>query len=522
MGRGAVSRSVGGALAPASRSNIEAILNEQARCRGLRPSYRQVCDVVPIRHRADTLFPRSGISLIRALPSLLSSESTSLSTFLWSLIMNTKNSFRVSAFAASAALFAVGATLSQSASAAAYLKLGDVKFGVESTSSAFRGGVNVATGDVNADGVHYVGRDGNWFNPSNWSTGRVPGADDNVILDGNDRVVIDPQRDANGYMIELEDLIISSLASLEVLPGAVVRSRNQVVRDSGTLIFRASGDVGESLVVERDSAAVTLVQNPNPKTQRAIVLQSSVTLDMGLGGSIPASLMQDAAGGVQLAAGPGHYSTMTVDTLVIDGDLKLSTYYGFEPRPGQSFQIATVNGTRSGEFIGIPEGGYAGCTENNVGLRLSYVGGDGNDLVISAEQAEPGLCLLLPAVQKVREAAARINARVERLPSTVTAAVNQGVAQTREHVLLARQTPVPAASCGAQTDEIAKATCECLQDSGGQGLTACITAKLPEATAQTREHILLARQVGVPLFEQTTSKMPSPTTPISGPKPTSK
>lgn len=434
--------------------------------------------------------------------------------------MSIQKLFRVSALAAATSLLAGAYTLP--AHAGNNLKqLGLAVNGVASA-SGFRGGVFVAAGDVNGDGVHYVGRDGNWFNPSNWSTGRVPGADDNVILDGNDRVVIDPQRDANGYVIELEDLIISSVASLEVLPGAVVRSRNQVVRDSGTLIFRASGDVGESLVVERDSAAVMLVQNPNPKTQRAIVLQSSVTLDMGLGGSIPASLTQDASGGMQLAAGPGHHSTMTVDTLVIDGDLKLSTYYGFEPRPGQNFQIASVNGTRSGEFIGIPEGGYVGCTENHVGLRLSYVGGDGNDLVISAEQTEPGLCLLLPAVQKVREAAARINARVERLPSTVTAAVNEGVAQTREHVLLARQTPVPAPSCDAQTTEIAKATCECLRDSSGHGLTACIAAKSPEGTAQTREHILLARQVGVPLIEETTSKMPSPTTPISGPKPTSK
>ena len=100
---------------------------------------------------------------------------------------------------------------------------------------------------------------------------------------------------------------------------------------------------------------------------------------------------------------------MTVDTLVIDGELSLSTYYDFSPRPGQAFQIATVNGTRRGEFIGIPEGGYVGCTDENVGLRLSYEGGDGNDIVISAEQTDPGTCLLLPAVQKVRSAAVRMH-----------------------------------------------------------------------------------------------------------------
>ncbi|MGQ0528421.1 MAG: hypothetical protein ACT4PG_01115, partial [Panacagrimonas sp.] len=121
----------------------------------------------------------------------------------------------------------------------------------------------------------------------------------------------------------------------------------------------------------------------------------------------------------------------------------------------------------------------------------------------------------------VREAAARISARIDRLPSSLSAAVGEGVAQTREHVLLARQTPVPAASCDAQTTEVAKATCECKSESSGLGLTACIAAKLPEGTAQTREHILLARQVGL-LPSDTSTKMPSPTTPISGPKPTSK
>jgi hypothetical protein len=327
-------------------------------------------------------------------------------------------------------------------------------------------GVFVAAGDINND-VEYVGRDGNWFNPSNWSSGRVPGAGDSVILDGDDRVVIDPQNDPTGYAkVTFGDLVVSSVAVMEVLPGVVVRARNQLVRDSGSLIFRASGDVGESLVVERDSSAVTLVQNPSPKTKRFVLLLPSVTMDMGLGGDMPASVTLDVAGGAQLEAGPGHYATMTVDTLVIDGDLKLSTYYGFEPWPGQSFQIVTVNGLRSGEFIGLPEGGYVGCTDDNVGLRLSYVGGDGNDLVISAEQTEPGICLLLPAVQKVREAAAtaRIDARIERLPIV---------------------------------DDV-------------------------EETTQTREHILLARQVGVPMVEETASKLPSPTTPISGPKPTPK
>ncbi|WP_273453624.1 hypothetical protein [Nevskia ramosa] len=251
--------------------------------------------------------------------------------------------------------------------------------------AAAAGGVSVAAGDVNGDGVHYVGRDGNWFNPSNWSSRRVPGAGDNVFLDGQDYVVIDPKNDPTGYSkVTFGDLVISSVAVLETLPGARIENRDTHVFDAGQFIHRSSSQGGTLVIGGR-----------------------SATMNVGLGGTTPASLMRDAAGGNQLAAGPGHYSTMTADTMDIEGELKLSIYYGFEPRPGDSYQIITINGTRSGEFIGLPEGGYVGCTDQNVGMRISYVGGDGNDIVISAEQTEPGICLLLPAVQKVREAASR-------------------------------------------------------------------------------------------------------------------
>ncbi|TDU31095.1 hypothetical protein DFR24_0454 [Panacagrimonas perspica] len=380
--------------------------------------------------------------------------------------MNVSTSFRRTAFAVAAlASFAFGPSASaEGFSGGVFVAAGDVD-----GDGAYRGGVKIAVSDVN-----YIGRDGNWFNPSNWSSGRVPGAGDNVILDGNDYVLIDGGADPSATRVSFGDLVVSSVAVLEVRNGAIVQTRSQVLKDDGQIIFRASGDVGESLIVDRSCTDCVLVQNPNQKSKRIVVLQSSVTTDMGLGGTEPATLTRDASGQMQLAAGRGHYSTLTVDTAVIDGDLKLSTYYGFSPMPGDQYQIITVNGRRTGEFIGVPEGGYVGCTENHVGLRLSYEGGDGNDIVISAEQTDPATCLLLPAVQKVREAAARLNvqARIDKLP--LAAAVEQGVAQTREHILLARQIGVPSATDGAA--ETAKGT----------------------------------------------TKLPSPTTPISGPKPPKK
>ncbi|MGQ0621306.1 MAG: hypothetical protein ACT4QA_15505 [Panacagrimonas sp.] len=249
--------------------------------------------------------------------------------------------------------------------------------------------------------------DTNWFNPANWSTGQVPGPGNNVDLDANDYVVIDQARNPTGGKVQVQDLHVRDGARFEVINGAVVQTRDQVLHDRGRIIFRASGDVGESVIVANDCRDCVQVQNPTQQNKRIVVLQSSVTVDVGLGGTTPASLVQDGAGGYQLAAGRGHYSTTTAETMVIDGDLKLSTYYGFEPRPGDSFQIMTINGSRSGEFIGLPEGGYVGCTDRSVGMRISYRGGDGNDIVISAEQTGPVACLLLPAVQKIREAASR-------------------------------------------------------------------------------------------------------------------
>ena len=316
--------------------------------------------------------------------------------------MSTSTSFRRTAFASAAfAMLAFG----------------------QSASADFLGGVYVGVADVNSvsasrGDVHFVGRDGNWFNPSNWSSGRVPGADDNVILDGDDYVLIDGSTDPAAMGVTFKDLVVSSVAVLEARNGAIVRTRSQVLKDQGQIIFRASGDVSENLIVDASCTDCVLVQNPNPKSTSIIVLKSSVTTDMGLGGTEPASLTVDASGQPHLAAGRGHYSTLTVDTAVIEGDLKLSTYYDFNPAPGDQYRIITVNGRRTGEFTGIPEGGYVGCTDTNVGLRLSYEGGDGNDIVISAEQTEPGTCLLLPAVQKVREGAHRANpkARIDKLP----------------------------------------------------------------------------------------------------------
>lgn len=76
------------------------------------------------------------------------------------------------------------------------------------------------------------------------------------------------------------------------------------------------------------------------------MLKGSAILDMGLGGTTAASgdVIGDGTADIITSTGSGTYSTFETDTLVIDGELRLSLYYGFPPRPGNTFQIVTVNG----------------------------------------------------------------------------------------------------------------------------------------------------------------------------------
>lgn len=310
--------------------------------------------------------------------------------------------------------------------------------------------------------------DHDWFNPNNWSAGRVPGPADNVILDGTDYAVIDAAANRAGTHVQFNKLTVRDAAVFEARNGAVVQTQEQVAHDNGQILFRGSADIGETLIVGGRSESSTtaasvsevvvtrLELNPTSQNKRTTVLKSSfeamTEVDVGLGGNTPAGIGDVNSDGVpDVIAGPGTYATMVADTLVLGGELRLSTYYGFQPLHGDTFQIMTANRTRDGEFDGLPEGGYVGCMDQNVCLRISYRGGDGNDVVLSAENTDPATALLIgllvPAIQQV----------------------------------------------------IATPTVE-----------------------QTREHILLARQVGVPVLEETASKLPAPTTPISTPPPPTK
>lgn len=238
---------------------------------------------------------------------------------------------------------------------------------------------------VHADLLTYTGSTPNWFAPSNWDRGRVPGVGDDVLIGGGRTVVIDPALGSPN--VAFRDITITGDSTLETLPGTIYTSRNETL-DDGSLIHRSTraidtaGDFGTLRTVP--CAGVTcggIKLNPTPKTKRIVVLQSSVTF--GLGGTLAASnLIPDAYGA-------GHYATLTTDDATLGGTLDVDLLYGFALSAGQTFQIINVGmngssgGTLTGQFDGLREGALV-QRFGDLGLYISYSGGDGNDVVLTA------------------------------------------------------------------------------------------------------------------------------------------
>jgi hypothetical protein len=238
-----------------------------------------------------------------------------------------------------------------------------------------------AQGSVLAPTAEFVGRDGNWFEPANWSTGRVPDASTDVRIDGDAQVVIDPARGTRE--VAVRDISVGDQAQLTTLAGTILRTRHEVLGGSGRIVHRSTESYAESLSVAPAPSGPRCVNcgimfNPTPKSIRIVDLQSSVTIDMGLGGTA-------AAGPGQV--GPGHYATISAETVALDGDLRTSLLYGFSPSPGDRFQVITA-GRLTGRFRGLPEGGVV-ASYPDVLLRISYEGGDGNDVVLYAQGQRP-------------------------------------------------------------------------------------------------------------------------------------
>ena len=238
----------------------------------------------------------------------------------------------------------------------------------------------------------------------------MPDAATDVVIGGGADVVIDPAQGASE--VAVRDVRVIDGASLKSLPGTVLHTRSETVQSGGEIALRGSGSDGGTFTVGCATRGCVgepwsaLSLNPSTQSHRDVILKTSVTAQFGLGGTTPASLEKTRTGTV-LHTGAGHHASLEADTIALDGRLVLTLHYGFAPQSGDQFQIITARQRLTGEFTGLPEGAPVGCTSSNVGLYISYRGGDGNDVVLTAKETPESTCLLLPAVQSAREAARR-------------------------------------------------------------------------------------------------------------------
>lgn len=224
----------------------------------------------------------------------------------------------------------------------------------------------------------YIGTDRNWFEPGNWSTGQVPGPQTDVVLDGDDDVLIDGG--AAPATVRIADLYLLDRAKLETTPGTTLWDADEYVLDAAQFITRATrgGSLGTAVWgVTGGYNSGGILLNPRPQSKRDLVLKGNLT--MGLGGTRPAT---------QNAVGAGRYATINAQWARLGGQLDVALFYGFTPRVGQVFTIIRSRDLTQGQFDGLPEGAVA-ATFGGVALTISYRGGDGDDVALTAVAASP-------------------------------------------------------------------------------------------------------------------------------------
>ena len=230
--------------------------------------------------------------------------------------------------------------------------------------------------------MHFIGSNGDWFDANSWDSGRVPGPDDDVVIDPGLTVRIDPTRNIAGATgsapgdVFVRDLHVSSGASFETLPGTTLVFRD--FSTVGTASFFAYGSAweGES-ALSIDCPRWRCGYNPSSIHVASYELAGE-QIEMYLGGTTPAG-----PGGT----GPGHYAAIRGDSVSLsDTDLYVGLRYGFVPSPGDRFVIVEATRELTGTFANFADGDEV-ARFDGVRLILAY---EGNQVVLTAERAPRG------------------------------------------------------------------------------------------------------------------------------------
>ena len=246
--------------------------------------------------------------------------------------------------------------------------------------------------------VRFIGGNGNWFDPTNWSTGRVPNAEDDVVVDGQIVTAQDYDTDAQGNIIiaidpaqnscdtcgaankvEFQSLQIMGRVALLTYPGTEIEFNDLILTDGAILRTQSTVMQGQLLksVISEDSergAGTYIGGFYNPSQLNSAVIEiDNVGLALALGGT-------RAAG--HDGAGTGYYANVQGGEVSFNNTpLEISTIYEFNPEVGDQFVIVEASGSLTGGFVNYEDGDLV-LTRDDVGLFISY---EGNQIILRAE-----------------------------------------------------------------------------------------------------------------------------------------
>lgn len=256
---------------------------------------------------------------------------------------------------------------------------------------AFAGSSNVNSGNINLVGgtVEFFGQ------LTNSATGAITGrgtlatstttpgglglVNNGVLLfsSGNTDIYGDVQNNA-GARIVTSGAGITTFYDDVVHNGAEIRTN----ASSRTVFFgnqSGAGNFTGTGTVEYNGDYRPGNSPANVHYEGSVVFNSTAGLFIELGGRLPGS----------------EFDRLTIQgNIDLSGLLNLQLIHGFIPNPGDSFTIIDNQGIASinGIFTGLTEGTL--FTSNGTLFQITYQGGDGNDLMITAVP-EPGTVILV-------------------------------------------------------------------------------------------------------------------------------
>lgn len=212
---------------------------------------------------------------------------------------------------------------------------------------------------------------GEWDTGNNWTLGLNPAEVHDVFIDpSSSAVVVGPTGDANVRNLSigggggLATLVMngSELAVSAGFGNRVTVHSDGVLAGSGQI--NGNTEVFGSLAPGESAGHLSF--------QGDLLLNSLSSLSIDLGG-----------------LGPSQFDQITVfDDLFLEGLLNVNLIGGHSLGANESYLIADIGGTLTGQFSGLGEGGLVG-NFGGVDLFISYTRGNGNDIALFTTVPEP-------------------------------------------------------------------------------------------------------------------------------------